>query len=272
MILIADSGGTSTTWAWPGKRFGTAGMNPMATPKREMRGIIAQVRDKMDDQPSEVFFYGAGCGNDMGHTLLMSLLQEAFPHAKIQVETDLLCACRSTCGNNAGRVGILGTGSNICYYDGKIAQFPHLSLGYILGDEGSGCDLGKQLLADLFRGTMPDDVRDLFQGTYNVSYDQVLHCVYHQPDANRYLAHFANFVTDNMEVDYCRTLFMNAFHSFYQNQVLAVGHSELPLHLVGGVANGMRPLIEEYCLRHHIPLGITQRDPIKGLSDYHHLT
>lgn len=243
----------------------------MATPKEEMRDIIATVRDKMEGLPSEVFFYGAGCGNAGGRALSRSLLQEAFPHAMIHVETDLLCACRATCGSSAGRIGILGTGSNVCYYDGKSAHTPHPSLGYILGDEGSGCDLGRQLLRDFFQGTMPDNVRGLLQDTYHISYEQVMRHVYHQPEANRYLAHFASFITDNMDDVYCRTLFMNAFHSFCRNQLSAVGHSELPLHLVGGVASGMRPLIEDYCRRHHVPLGATQRDPMKGLCDYHHL-
>lgn len=233
--------------------------------------IIAGVKEKMNEMPSDVFFYGAGCGNDSGRTLLESLLHEFFPQARVFVETDLLCACRSTCGHHAGRVGILGTGSNACYYDGERIHLSHPSLGYVLGDEGSGCDLGKQLLKDYFRNAMPDDVKILFQDTYCLIYGEVLHQVYRQPEANRYLAHFASFITENMTVEYCRDLFLHAFGSYYQHQVLAVGHEELPLHLVGGVASGMRPLIGDYCRRHHIPLGVIQRDPIMGLSEYHHI-
>jgi glucosamine kinase len=55
----------------------------------------------------------------------------------------LLAAARALFGDGSGIACILGTGSNSCLYiDGRIVdKIP--ALGYILGDEGSGANLGK---------------------------------------------------------------------------------------------------------------------------------
>ena len=46
----------------------------------------------------------------------------------------------------------MGTGSNSCFYDGKIVVKNVRAGGYILGDEGSGAVLGKMFLSDVLKG------------------------------------------------------------------------------------------------------------------------
>ena len=58
----------------------------------------------------------------------------------------------------AGIACILGTGSNSCFYDGKIVVKNVRAGGYILGDEGSGAVLGKMFLSDVLKGLAPKDV------------------------------------------------------------------------------------------------------------------
>ena len=62
----------------------------------------------------------------------------------------MLGAARAASGSKPSIIGILGTGSNSCLYDGeKIAdQIP--SLGYLLSDEGSGNHIGKLLIKSYF--------------------------------------------------------------------------------------------------------------------------
>ena len=57
-----------------------------------------------------------------------------------------MAAARALWFDEPGIVAILGTGSNSCVYDGINIIEAVPSLGYILGDEGSGAYLGKKLL------------------------------------------------------------------------------------------------------------------------------
>ena len=62
----------------------------------------------------------------------------------------------------AGIACILGTGSNSCFYDGKIIVKNVKAAGYILGDEGSGAVLEKTFLADLLKGLAPKELANEF--------------------------------------------------------------------------------------------------------------
>ncbi len=48
-------------------------------------------------------------------------------------------------GDEPGFAAILGTGTNSCLYDGNDITLNIDSLGYFLGDEGSGCFIGKRI-------------------------------------------------------------------------------------------------------------------------------
>lgn len=269
MTLIADSGASSTMWAYKGQVLATEGMNPMATTDKGLAACVKAVRDWLPSPPNQIMFYGAGCGNPHGYDRIRKLLAAQFPNSEISVDTDLLGACRATCGNKKGRVGILGTGSNACYYDGVEALDRPPSLGYILGDEGSGNSIGKRLLKDYFLKAMPTDVRRLFQKAYGMDYADVTRRVYQEANPSKYLAQFASFVGDHLDQPYLRGVCREAFEDYLDTQVKVVKHVRLPLHLVGGLANAIAPVIREVCQARNVCLGAILRDPIEGLVEYH---
>lgn len=93
--------------------------------------------------------------------MISGLLRYVIGCDQVEVNSDLLGAARALCGHESGIACILGTGSNSCYYNGKNIEQHVSPLGFILGDEGSGADLGRRLVAGLHeRGTFPT-VRDL---------------------------------------------------------------------------------------------------------------
>ena len=69
---------------------------------------------------------------------MSSLFSNLFLNADIHIYSDMLGACIATKGTQKGLVSILGTGSNICYYNGNKIVQKSRSLGYLLGDEGGG--------------------------------------------------------------------------------------------------------------------------------------
>lgn len=164
MILIADSGSTKTEWLLVGKQgiertFRTSGINPYFLGEEEIRRVLT--REVLVELPIEritdVYFYGAGCIGLPGEMLCLQLHRVIGPDT-VEVNSDLIGAARALFGDKAGIVAILGTGSNSGFYDGRdiILQTP--SLGFILGDEGSGSDLGKHLLSDAMKGLLPEEL------------------------------------------------------------------------------------------------------------------
>ncbi|MEO1654712.1 MAG: N-acetylglucosamine kinase, partial [Bacteroidota bacterium] len=240
MILIADSGSTRTDWQILGadqrsEHLSTKGMNPYYQGAEEMRQtIFKELLPHIQEEIKEIYFYGAGCSLEKNQKRVAAVLMEGFPEAKIEVSHDLLAAARSLGGKDACLVGILGTGSNACFYDGKVIASTQLNLGYILGDEGSGAHLGKQLIQDFMHAEMPPLLREKFARQFKITRGEILEQVYQKPLANRYLASFSKFLFENQEVTYCKLLVFNSFDDFIRKYLLKL-FEEKPIvaHFIG---------------------------------------
>src|SRR5688572_15526426 len=155
MIIIADGGSTKTNWCLLNEEghkiyFNTEGYNPYFS---DTVYIIDSLNKNMPqdiayEKVDEVHYYGAGVHNDEKAEIVKKALEMHFPNANVYVGHDLLAAARALLGNEKGFAAILGTGTNTCIYDGRDVAFNIDSLAYILGDEGSGCYIGKKLIAD----------------------------------------------------------------------------------------------------------------------------
>ena len=170
MKLIAESGSTRTEWALVEdnrliQRAFTEGLNPFFQTRREIsRSVRLGLPEHFFKRKLEqVYYYGAGCTSYEKKNVLGASLVAQFK-TPIQVESDLLAAARGLFKCEAGIACILGTGSNSCFYDGKIVVKNVRAGGYILGDEGSGAVLGKMFLSDVLKGLAPKDVTaDFFE-------------------------------------------------------------------------------------------------------------
>jgi N-acetylglucosamine kinase-like BadF-type ATPase len=154
MIVIADSGSTKTDWCLLSATGGvktaqTDGLNPYLIDENGILNILEKdLYPFLDNKKVEqVFFYGSGCMLPYKKQVLKNALDSFFTRADIEVYSDLLGAARAVCGTTSGLVCILGTGSSSCLYDGTQITEYLPSLGFLLGDEGSGAYLGKQFMA-----------------------------------------------------------------------------------------------------------------------------
>lgn len=205
MKLIAESGSTRTEWALVEdnhlvQRVFTEGLNPFFQTRREISrsvrlGLPESFFKKKLDQ---VYYYGAGCSSYEKKNILGASLVAQFK-TPIQVESDLLAAARGLFKCEAGIACILGTGSNSCFYDGKIIVKNVKAAGYILGDEGSGAVLGKLFLADLLKGLAPKELANEFHEKFRISVNDVMESVYNLPFPNRFLGTIAYFLGDYMD-------------------------------------------------------------------------
>ena len=144
MILVADSGSTKTDWMGysPNEQinFSTQGINPYFLNAHDIFKLFSKKKDiaAYASQVKEVYFFGAGCSSPDKIEIISNGISSFFTNAYVSVEHDLMGSAYATCGDKKGLTCILGTGSNISYYDGKTLHHGMHGLGYVLGAEGSG--------------------------------------------------------------------------------------------------------------------------------------
>lgn len=275
ILLIADSGSTTTDWAVVSDtatlHIKTPGINPVHQDDTTIECTIAQgLLPQMNGiTPTHIYFYGAGCVGGETNMRLNNILSHHFPDAHIAIESDLLGAARSLCGHNRGIAAILGTGANSCYYDGHdiVANIP--PLGYILGDEGSGASLGKAFLRALLRKELGKELLDEFYTTFDTDYRKLITRIYREPAANRFLASLSPFIASHLDNDAVRTIVADTFASFIDNHIMRYDYNDTRLHLTGSVAHYYRHIIAEVARNKGIEIGTITRSPIEGLITYH---
>ena len=274
-MIIADSGSTKTTWmdVESGNKVVTEGLNPHFTTDEAFLAACATVRQKLSilNFQFSIHFYGAGCGSEVQRERVASLLYKAFGTSNIEEETDLLGACRALCGRDSGLVGILGTGSNACYYDGDRIALQAVSTGFILGDHGSANHVGRRLLQDYLSGMMPKNISVMFHDAYPMTRDEFLEAVYHRPNANRFLASLAKFALEHISDDYCSSEILISLYEWYSYQLEGLQKLSFcdRLYLVGGFAARIRPLLDTVAKDKGLVIKEVLADPIDGLREYH---
>lgn len=274
MILIADSGSTKTTWSLLSHqqeilKFQTEGYNPyFVTGEYIVESLNKSLPADLDPAAiDKLYFYGAGCEEDRVEIMHQSLTT-VFPHTTIAVFMDLVAAARGLLGNGPGFVSILGTGSNTCLYDGEKIVHHIDSLGFILGDEGSASYLGRKVLQDYLRGTMPAAVADRFDSKYGITREQIFYNVYTRPMANRYCAAFCKFL--QLDCDYSRDTIRAGFRQFFGNLVaLYPDYASHSFNCSGSVGFVFREILEEVAGEFGMKTKRVLTSPIEGLIEFH---
>lgn len=280
MLLIADSGSTKTSWRYITRdkqisQHSTQGFNPYfqntAQIADELRNVLVpELRSASHPDPEQVFFYGAGCSNEEKCKVVYLAIKDAFPKAEVEIHHDLLGAARATCGRQPGIAAILGTGSNSCSYDGEDITEHIPSLGYILGDEGSGAHLGKNLISGYLYRELPDDLDRRFRERFNLNKDEVLESIYKKPLPNRYLATFSKFIFQNMNDPWMLKMVTRCFSEFFDHHICKYSnYDKLPMHVVGSVGFYYSNILRAIATERGVLVDKILEAPIAGLTLYH---
>ncbi len=276
MKLIADSGSTSTRWHMVtdskdgSTQCHTSGINPFFQDDAAIVRCMEEefILDK--SKVTSIYFYGAGITGESQKNVLKSAINQYFDVSKIVVESDLMAAAQSLCGNKEGIVAILGTGSNSCYYDGETIVQNVSPLGYILGDEGSGAVLGKILVADILKNQFPQRLIKLFFETYKTTKSEILEHVYKKPFPNRYLAQYTRFLLDNCQEEEVQKLITAGFTSFFNRNIRQYSQSHrLPVNFTGSVAWYFSDFLKDAAARNGFRVGQITKNPMDGLLAFH---
>lgn len=279
MILIADSGASKTDWACVSRetkaviRFGSQGYNPNYITGEQ---IVEDIRKNLPEgfptlDVTEIYFYGAGV-TELQYPFMRETLKKVFTQAqKVFIAMDTLASCRALLQAEPGFAAIMGTGSNSCLYDGCNEGLNVDSCGFILGDEGSGANLGKRMITDYIRRNMPEKVYKEVGAALGKNNDELLDQIYTKPFPNRYCAQYAKFIAQHLDFDpYFPNLVTDAFRQFF---LLIVTHypdyQKYTFNAVGSVAYYFKPLLQKVVEEFGMKMGVILQAPMEGLIQYH---
>ena len=202
--LIADSGATKAEWCLlQGKKkksIFTQGISPYFFDTAQITNILEKelLPSLKGIKVDEVYYYGTGCINPNNNQIVKRSIKNVFKElTRVEVTHDVMAAARALYADDKGVACILGTGSSSCYYNGKKIAVNKPGLGYVLGDEGSGAYLGKKVLQYYLYNTFDEELTGRFNIKYKTNNTEILENVYKKPLANRYLASFTPFLSEN---------------------------------------------------------------------------
>ncbi|WP_185957291.1 hypothetical protein [Gracilimonas mengyeensis] len=178
-MLVADSGASKTDWVLlhdGDKQFiQTEGLNPhIVSPSQFLNTLSKELKPNlMGKSISRIQFYGSGCGSPQKKENVRSFLREVFPGVKVDVKTDLDGAGLALFSKRQGIVCILGTGSSAGFFKENAIDRQMPSLGYPLGDEGSGSYIGKEILVAYLEGRLHKDLRVYLEEQLKMDLDEI---------------------------------------------------------------------------------------------------
>ncbi len=278
MIAVIYSGSRYAEWRLANKgqmvsSFKTPGINPFLNDEKYILNIL----NKNDalitnaERIRRIYFYGAGASSRERNEIIANAFSKFFRFSKISIDHDMKAAAIACCGDEPGIVGIIGSGANACYFDGKKLKLNNYGLGFVMADEGSANWLGKQLLKNFLSETLPAKLSDILRSKYNLDRKQVLDKVYRQPQPALFLSSFADFLMENQDDEWVEETVRKGFQrycSFYLIP-LAAQFPNSSLYVVGSVAAGFEGLLRETAYKNNLLISNIIKEPIHNVLNYY---
>jgi len=274
MRLIIDAGSTKMGWIlMEGQEvkahFVTKGFNPNYSPIQDLVETCHGA-SLPNESIHSIHYYGTGCGSEQNCDLIKEVFQKQFADADIHVTHDMMAACHAVLGHEKGIACILGTGSNSCLYDGENITEKAVSLGYMVGDEGSGMHIGREVVRAYFYGFMPEDLQQKFDAEYNLELKDFIQNLYHSGQPSKYLATFAKFAGGHQANPFIKELVKSCFKSFIEAFILRYSESKLlKISFIGSVAFHFKDILKETLADYGLTLGEVMPSPAEGLIRYY---
>jgi N-acetylglucosamine kinase-like BadF-type ATPase len=201
-------------------------------------------------------FYGTGLTSGDLMKRMTSMLSRAcrLSEEDILVFSDLLACAHAVYDDRPVIIAILGTGSNVGYYDGSSLTRRTPSLGYLLGDEGSGVDIGKAMLKAFCYGQLPDEVATELREQCKLSLDLILNRTYNQNDLRSLASEAAPFAHTYHHFESIQSIVNQSLERFIDSRLIPE-LNERPevrnLFLFGSVAIAFESQLKDLMNKRH---------------------
>ncbi|MFE3575041.1 N-acetylglucosamine kinase [Lysinibacillus sp. NPDC059133] len=260
-VLAIDGGGTKTSAVICDElgniyaKVVTTRSNPTAMGIQYFKSTIHDILQNLQQQNPQVFaaidscFAGmAGVKELQAEEVVETIVRQYVPKtAHVFVDNDALIALYAGTLGQAGIVQIAGTGAITMGYDCEQHFHRVGGWGYLFDDEGSGYDLGVQVLKAIFqsydgRGD-PTGLTDVVLRYFSVeNVPQLIECIYGAEHPRTVIAPLSKYVFDGAEKgdrvaiqiieDACKKYYV-AIKACYAHMTWEEG--DVPVVLVGGV-------------------------------------
>lgn len=277
MIAVVYSGSRYANWKLAEKgriisEFRTPGINPFFNDENYIIEFLNKNVHLINnaEKIKWVYFFGAGASSKERREIVANALCRFFRFSKVVVDHDLKAAALAVSGDKAGILGIMGSGSNAAYFDGKKIVENNYGLGYILGDEGSSNWLGRRLLKSYLNDLLPEEFKLKFKKKYDLDRSQILDKVYRQPQPSLFLSSFADFLIENKEDSFVKNLVIDGFDNYFKTYMvpLAKQYPNVPLHIIGSIAVGFQEYMHQAAKANNLKVSSVIKEPIYNLLKY----
>lgn len=276
MILIADSGATTTEWRLTGdssnQTIRTEGLNPYYHTITSITEVLKTgLIPKLESLSiSDIYFYGAGCDGPVKEAEMEKAIATCFKDVNIHVYHDLLASARACCMHEPGIACIIGTGSNSCEYDGEEITNHIPSLAFTLGDEASAGYFGKKLINAYFRKEIPEELSAALEHGYNMDLDYIMRQLSENAQISRFVASYAAFLSERPEHPFIQAMLREGFENFIIRIVKKYpGATSLKVNFIGTVAFMHQELIKTILQENNMEPGSFIRSPMERLVEFH---
>lgn len=275
MRIIADCSSLRSVWALVDdgqiiEKVITEGINPFFQSRREISHIIrlGLPESFFKRRWEHVYIYCAGCTTDEKKRIVEASAVAQFK-TPVTVESNLLGAARGLLHDNSGIACILDVGSNSCQYGGENIVKQVRSLGFILGDEGSGSAMGKLFVSDCLKGLAPQTITEAFYERFNVNPDEIMDDIYTSNSPSKWLSEYAVFLSEHLDDDYVLSLVKNELKRFFERNILQYDYDKYSVSFVGKIACVYSEILRDVAACMGIRVGKIEESSLEGLVAYH---
>lgn len=266
-LVFVNKGETIASYTEPGLQLSRESLEDFE--KKIVRwSEFHPLTNAQDEKIQSVFLFAAGIIDYKKEKSLKEIITRIFNTTNIHFHSDLLAACYATAGNRTGIVGILGTGSNSCYYDGHSVVKNISPGGFILGDEGSASDIGKTLLLDYLRLEIPAEIKKQLEDELNLSANLIIQNIYCGTikEAASFCSSMASFATSRLENSYCNTICTAVIENYLA--LLAKNYLSYSnqLYLAGSTAFSLKDILKAEAEKKNIEIVKITQYPVNDLA------
>ncbi|MBD3748195.1 MAG: hypothetical protein IE931_01760 [Sphingobacteriales bacterium] len=279
MIAVVYSGSRYANWKLAGKGkdvidVKTNGINPFFNDEKFILQLLNKNTPLINhaEEIKKIYFFGAGASAKERTDVIKNALSQFFRFSKVFVGHDLEAAAKATCDDQPGIVCIMGSGSNIGFFDGKRVLNNNYGLGYALGDEGSANWLGKKLLKNFINDTLPEHLKVAFIKKYDLDRRQIMEKIYRQSNPNVFLSSFADFFAEHRDDIFVKKIIKDGFSLFMEIYLVPVFKqygAKHPVFFVGSVAANHQDLLREVATEKNMNISSVIKEPIYNLLNYY---
>lgn len=279
MIIVVYSGSKKADWRLAQKdrilySFKTTGINPYIQDERTIYQILNKNTQLINnaEKIKRIYYFGAGASSPERQEKIARVFTDFFKNARIvRVQHDIIASAIATFGNEKGIIGIIGSGSNAAYYNGKKIIETNYGLGYILADEGSTNWQARQLLKDFLSEVMPQGFREKLLHQYNIDRKIIMEKIYNSPNPPIFLNSFSDFIVENKNDPYMSGIIKKGLEIYFKTYIVPLleSYPDRIVNFTGSVANNYSDWLMELANEYHVTVGTILHEPVKNLVKYY---